>query len=138
MKIKTPLDMASETLDRRVWEYIERIVSLDDDDPESPGRRWRQTVTLQQITDMAQELQERHFLIEAVRRNGCHHCFALRQFVEGGHNKWCPFYVGTHQIKIDLPSYAPSKALVTEMFGAQYHRAVVNDPKALLTVTDVT
>lgn len=39
----------------RLKEFAEWIVSMDDDDPNSPGRKDRQTVTLTQIINRAKE-----------------------------------------------------------------------------------
>lgn len=39
----------------RLAEFAEWLISLDDDDPNSPGRKDRQTVTLTKIINKAKE-----------------------------------------------------------------------------------
>lgn len=40
----------------QLLEFRDWIISLDDDDPESPGRKERQTITLTKIIDKARAL----------------------------------------------------------------------------------
>jgi len=57
----TDFDMAIDALIKtraereRLRKFAEWIVSLDDDDPESPGRQARKTVTLSNIIDRARK-----------------------------------------------------------------------------------
>lgn len=41
--------------EQRLYSFARWIVSLDDDDPDSPGRKERQTITLTKIVERAKE-----------------------------------------------------------------------------------
>lgn len=40
----------------RLREFVDWIISLDDDDPNSPGRKDRQTITLNKIIERARSI----------------------------------------------------------------------------------